>query len=109
VELVKVLLKQALKDPSLAAVVTRVPNPQITVNQQFDAVVGYWIFRFQDHDGHPVIDGVASHARGIQYQPTSAWVIGLINVKAFKADPKFWRELPQNQTLSQQLRNELSK
>src|SRR5262245_35975766 len=86
VELVKVLMKKALEDPTIAGVVARTPSPQIVVNQQWDATIGYWIFRFQDHDGHPVIDGVASHAKRLVYQPGSAWVIGLINIRANKVD-----------------------
>lgn len=109
VELVKVLIKKALESPVILPAARRVPAPPLTVNSQFDAVVGYWIFRFQDHDGHPIIDGVASPARSLTYAPGVAWVIAFINFHAFKADKDFWNNLPQNKTLSQTLRSELSR
>ena len=109
VELVKVLIKKAFEHPKIAPVVRRVPNPPLIVNGQFDAVVGYWIFRFQDHDGHPIIDGVVSPARNLSYAPGVAWVIAFINFHVFQTDQNFWNNLPQNPTLSAALRAELSK
>jgi hypothetical protein len=108
VELVKVLVTQALKSSTVKPAFAKVSLPPLVVNSQFDAVVGYWIFRLQDHDGHPIIDGIVSPARGVTYAPGTPWVIGLINARAFDADEDFWRNLPQNPSLSPQLRSELS-
>jgi hypothetical protein len=109
VELVKVLLSKALTNPKFSSAKSKVPSPPLIVNNQFDSVAGYWIFRIQDHSGHPIIDGVVSPARGISYSPTDAWVIGIINFDVFQVDKEFWRNLPQNPTISQQLRTELSR
>jgi hypothetical protein len=109
VELVKVLIKQALRAPLLAGPAAKVPTPVITVNGVFDAVVGYWIFRFQDHDGHPDIDGVVSPSKGISYSsaPGALWVIDLINKLARDADKDFWENLPNSPSISGALRHEL--
>src|SRR5215470_7274036 len=45
VELVKVLIKKALEGSGLSDIAKRVP-PAIVVNSSFEAIVGYWIFRF---------------------------------------------------------------
>lgn len=109
VELVKVLIKKAFDHPLIAPVARRVSTPPLTVNSQFDAVVGYWIFRFQDHNGHPTIDGVVSPARSLSYAPNTPWVIAYINYHAFLADEDYWNGLPQNPALSGALRSELSR
>lgn len=109
VELVKALVKKALDSPDISASARRISNPPLIVNGQFDAVVGYWIFRFQDHDGHPIIDGVVSPARNISYAPGVPWVIAFLNYQAFKVDKDYWADLPRNPTLSPALRAELSR
>jgi hypothetical protein len=109
VELVKVLIKQALSHPRVVPLAAKASNPPLDVNGRFDAVVGYWIYRWQDHTGHPIIDGIVSPAHGVNYTPGTPWVIAHINRFAFDADKDFWANLPQNPSISPQLRTELTR
>jgi hypothetical protein len=109
VELVKVLLKQTFRHPDVVARSSKVFKPPLVVNGEFDAIVGYWIFRFQTHTGHPIIDGIVSPAHGFAYTQGSPWVIARINHFAFLVDNDFWENLDQNFSISPQLRDELTR
>jgi hypothetical protein len=81
----------------------------VTRGSTFDTVLGFWIFRLQQLGKHTGGDGIASPARGANFAPNSPWVIVSFNDFARQADRELWERLPSNNTLSPQLRAELSR
>jgi hypothetical protein len=109
VELMKVLLAIALTQPSVARFGLKGTSIPVTRGGTFDTVLGFWIFRFQQLGKHPGGDGIASPAHGAFFAPNSPWVIFSFNDFARQADRELWERLPSNNTLSPQLRAELSR
>ncbi len=108
VELMKVLLVIALQLPSVTSFGIKGNSIQPPRDSNFDPVLGFWIYRFQQIGHHPAGDGVASPARGITFAPGNPWVIVTFNDFARQADPDLWEGLPRNNSISAQLRAELS-
>ena len=109
VELMKILLVMALELPSVVRFGLKGRSLQPQRDSQFDPILGFWIYRFQQLGKHPGGDGIASPARGVSFAPGTPWVIFSFNEFARQADEELWQKLPQNSTLSPQLRAELSR
>jgi len=109
VELMKVLLVMALQLPSVVGFGLKGRSLQPQRDSQFDPILGFWIYRFQQIGRHPGGDGIASPARGVTFAPGTPWVIFTFNDFARQADQQLWERLPQNNTLSAPLRAELSR
>ncbi|WP_274628785.1 hypothetical protein [Arvimicrobium flavum] len=110
IELMKLLLIMAQGHPQVSkfgiANGNQLPPPRDT---QYDAILGFWIFRFQQLGKMPVVDGFASPARGATFAPGSPWVIGWFNHFARETDPELWNNLPNNTTVSPALKAELTR
>ena len=109
VELLNALLGMALRHPSIARFGIKGESPIPSRGPNFDPVLGFWIFRFQQLERHPSGDGVASPARGTNFAPGTPWVIVSFNRLAKESDPQTWATLNLNPNITQQLRAELSR
>jgi len=109
VELMKVLLVIALNHPSVRNFGIKGTSIVPPRNSQFDPILGFWIYRFQQLGKTPVIDGIASPARGTFYAPATPWVIFWFNEFAKEVDEQLWLNLPRNVTIGPELRAELSR
>jgi len=108
VELMKVLLAMALRHPTLAKFGINGRSLDVSREPVFDPILGFWIFRLQQLGQHPVVDGIASPARGATFAPGTPWVIFTFNDFARQTDPELWEALPRNNFISPALRDELS-
>ncbi len=107
VELVKFLVRETLKGPFHRLSVS-CKNPPITMNGSFDAVLGFWIYAYEDFPG-ATSDGIVSPARGTTYAAGEMWLIAYLNGRVNKLSPDVWASLDKNPEISQALRTELQK
>lgn len=102
VQLVQFLLKEAMKDrPDLVPL--GIPRP----TGKFDAVTGFYIYLWQHFAHRPVLDGVVSPARGMNYSKNGVWVIADLNATLFTHSRQTFETIPQNQELSGSLRKSI--
>ena len=107
VELVKFLARETIKGP-FHRFSAACRNPPLTMNGSFDAVLGFWIYAYEDYPG-ATSDGIVSPARGSTYAPGEMWLISYLNARVHKLSPDLSAGLDQNQQISQALRTELQK
>ncbi len=107
VELVKFLVRESLKSP-FHRLSASCKTPAIMMNGSFDAVLGFWIYAYEDFPG-ATSDGIVSPARGASYSAGELWLITYLNGTVHKTAPDLWAGLDKNQQISQALRTELQK
>lgn len=109
VELVQFLLLSAINR-------TNVPGTEgmarPLVNGRYDAVTGFWIYRFQDgmkrHGAHTVVDGVVSPARAVSFGSHDYTIVWLNSQYLGAYGEQAFVGLAQNTQLSSDLRSNLT-
>jgi len=108
VELVKFMLREINQRETFHRLTQTCKLPAITLNGNFDATLGFWIYANQDFPG-TVSDGVVSPAKGEYFGPDKLWIMSFWNIRLKTLAAEVWSNLDKNPQLSQALRNELAK
>ena len=107
VELVKFLIAQHQKKIPFKKLTPSCKKPSLTVNGEFDAVLAFWIYAYQDVPGG-VMDGVVSPAHGVSYG-SAMWLISWLNGSLMTEAPQIYMQLDTYPELSAALRGELKR
>ena len=108
VELVKFLFREINQREAFHRLTPACKSPLVTVNGTFDAVLGFWIYAFEDFPG-ATIDGTISPAKGVTYSAGQLWQIVFLNGRLHKLAPDVWASIDKNAQLTPALKAELAK